>query len=626
MKKLFIAFQWLVLLAAAAGLGWLLFRPTPKPRHEPEIWQHWQGFHVLSYEGINDSGDPRYVSRERLAEQLHALQDAGWETMTDQDALQFLRHKHPLPEKALLLIFEGGRKDNVIRATPLLRETGLIAHLALPTSVTKTWGNHFLKSNEVRSLSKDPFWHLISMGHDAIQQVPVDSEGTRRNFLSHRAWINGAPESDEAYRQRLHKDFSRAALDLQYWTGGIPLAYLFPYTDTGGSAGADVLAASLLHTELTRWHTLAFTDEGDSFNHHSANPLRLSRLRVRGDWSGHDLLNHMEAFSTFLPKGPDAPHPLHWRGQGITHPETRRLILPPEATLSLNGAKPWPDFRWDFTPHVPRGGKLELHLRYHSPPAHIRITLETHRIQVHEKNRGPMIRLADIPLPNPSPHHQILLKNNRLRIDADGAPLLSPTPVQVLSSGQLFLTSLEEPCEVSNWKFSPLEPLYLSGENLSALTQRELDHVVGVFFPLPPDSLSAALTDWVKLTAKGLHTIPVLEAESASADLDRLIQARREHPALETLITRVALPANAQPLHQTARDAGLKLYMLADPDDTLPTLGSNDHLVFRPSETDAFPPAALQGPPWQRMVEANQRGQDWPPELKRLQRATEIQP
>lgn len=408
MKKLFIIFQWIVLLAATAALGWFLLRPTPEPRHSPDSWRHWQGFHVLSYEGITESAEPRYVSRETLSDQLHALREAGWQPITDRDALQFLHHKHPLPEKAVLLIFEGGRKDNVIHATPVLRDTGFIAHLALPTSVTQKWGNHFLKANEVGKLARDPFWRMISMGHNAIEQIPVDSEGTRGNFLSHRAWSRGALESKEAYGQRLHEDFSRAARQLKRRTGGIPPAYLFPYADTGLSAGADPLAASLLHTELTRWHALAFTDEGDSFNHHSANPLRLTRLRVRGDWSGSDLLDHMEAISTFPTKGPDAPHRFQWRGQGT--PQTEHLLLPPDATLSLNGAKLRKNFQWDFTPQVPSGAKLELFLRYASPHSNIRIILQDGRLRVHEKNHGPMVQLADIALPSGPPTSQSFFK------------------------------------------------------------------------------------------------------------------------------------------------------------------------------------------------------------------------
>lgn len=216
-----------------------------------------------------------------------------------------------------------------------------------------------------------------------------------------------------------------------------------------------------------------------------------------------------------------------------------------------------------------------------------------------------------------------------MRIDANGIALLPPTPVQALSAGQLLLASHAEACEVAHWDFIPLEPLYLWGETPSDLTRLDLGPVMGVFFPLPPEPLSGALTDWVKLTAQGLHTIPVIDADSpgpASAEMERLLHARSDHPALAALLTRVALPAEAQDLHQTARDAGLRLYILAGPNDTLPTLGNSDHLVFRSSEDGTLPHAALQGPPWQRMVESGERGQDWPPELKRLQRATEIQP
>jgi len=610
MKKISILAQWIVLLAAAGFLAHTILRPVAGPVHNPEIWRHWQGFHVLSYEGVTQSDNPRHVSPERLAGHLHALRQAGWNTITTEDVFRFYAESQPLPDKALLLIFEGGRKDQMVRATPLLEANGFVAHLAVPSAVTRQWGNHYLKSVEIEKISRMPHWRFISMGHDAIRAVPLDAAGNFGNFLSQRAWTPGGPESDAQFRDRIAEDFREASLKLSRWTGSYPNAYLFPYADAGASPNADPLSAALVHQELSRWHTLAFLGEGDSFNSHRTDPFRLTRLRVRGDWSAGELLSRMRSF--------DAPgYPAVSSAEGAS--------LPEKGTLHLPAARHGADLRFSINLRLRPDTHVEVFLRHNGPDSHIRLTLRENQLLLHEKHLGPMVKLAEAELTSPDPTLSLLLKNNRIRIDVDGQTPVPPIPVQVLEPGSLFIHNPGADLRIDHYSLQLSEPLYLWGSGLHEVARHDLDAAQGVFFPLPAFPLEAHLTDWVRLAAQGVHAVPVLVSsgeEEAFETLHALLQARRNHPALSALLSRVAVPAELEKVRQDTLDAGLKLYTLITTDAPVPRLGNGEILVFRTSEN----PGQTQSPPWTLMVESPARDAFWPPDLIRVHSTPEFTP
>lgn len=71
------------------------------------------------------------VSPERFREQMTALKNAGYTTVTLQQIAAFVDHGVPLPEKAVLITMDDGYTSNLTVAAPILEELGMCATVFL---------------------------------------------------------------------------------------------------------------------------------------------------------------------------------------------------------------------------------------------------------------------------------------------------------------------------------------------------------------------------------------------------------------------------------------------------------------------------------------------------------------
>ena len=72
-------------------------------------WANQNGFIALSYFGVDRNGTPKRISKKELDKQLNALYGQGYETISQQDVIDFYTKGKPLPEKAL---FEEGKEQS----------------------------------------------------------------------------------------------------------------------------------------------------------------------------------------------------------------------------------------------------------------------------------------------------------------------------------------------------------------------------------------------------------------------------------------------------------------------------------------------------------------------------------
>ena len=71
------------------------------------------------------------VSPARFREQMTALKNAGYTTVTLQQIADFVDHGVPLPEKAVLITMDDGYTSNLTIAAPILEELGMCATVFL---------------------------------------------------------------------------------------------------------------------------------------------------------------------------------------------------------------------------------------------------------------------------------------------------------------------------------------------------------------------------------------------------------------------------------------------------------------------------------------------------------------
>jgi hypothetical protein len=432
MKKLSIFLQWVLIIGVVVGVLYTAFKPTPPPVYQPAAWKSWEGFFVLSYAGIAKSETADYVGPYRLRDQLQALKAEGYQTIKLADALAFLQGQGALPEKALLLLFEGNRKDSFIEATPVLAKLGFFGNLCVPTKLLKSWGNFFLKEGEIQKVCRHPNWDLVSMGDQAIEPIHIDAKGGEGHFLSRRLWLADKKEDDEAFRQRLTADYVKSAAILKGVCDHQVIAYLYPYTDAGTGAGADPLAADINRLAVEKNYLLAFTRAGNPFNGPEGDRYNLTRLRVQGDWDGARLVAELARYAPRQEALTAIGNREAW--QLVNGPQLKNGViqLPVDSLAWVRGTDNWRDVDVKAQLHLAPGAQVAVYARYGGPLNYLRLIVTEHELALQERLGSVMQTLAREPLKKASDQSftlQLKVQGNRAWVWFDNAPVFQSAPL-----------------------------------------------------------------------------------------------------------------------------------------------------------------------------------------------------
>jgi peptidoglycan/xylan/chitin deacetylase (PgdA/CDA1 family) len=82
---------------------------------------------LLYHHIASDGGENRYyVNPENFRQQMHALRDWGYTSITPSYLAQVLIHGGELPERPVIITFDDGNEDVYINAFPILQELGFV--------------------------------------------------------------------------------------------------------------------------------------------------------------------------------------------------------------------------------------------------------------------------------------------------------------------------------------------------------------------------------------------------------------------------------------------------------------------------------------------------------------------
>ncbi|GAB2540210.1 polysaccharide deacetylase family protein [Gracilibacillus alcaliphilus] len=123
------------------------------------------GFIALSYFGVDRSGSAKHISKDELNKHLTVLKQQGFETISQQQILDFYQNGTPLPEKALFLSFEDGRTDSSIFAQKTLEELNYRATMFTYANKMDTRDTKFLKPKDLIPMMNSGYWELGSNGY-----------------------------------------------------------------------------------------------------------------------------------------------------------------------------------------------------------------------------------------------------------------------------------------------------------------------------------------------------------------------------------------------------------------------------------------------------------------------------
>lgn len=185
---------------------------------------------------------------EDFRSQLEALRDAGFESITFDQLIDFVDHGTPLPEKPILITMDDGYTDNLELAAPLLEEYGFNATVAVIGSLAG------LDTSPDTGRPMDPRFALaeakpwVDKGvltittHSFNMHQPQETDG-----VPNRPGVLMLPhESEQDYIRALKEDFRAACEQLQSELGLPCNVFVYPY------GFCDVLPEAVLRSQGVR--------------------------------------------------------------------------------------------------------------------------------------------------------------------------------------------------------------------------------------------------------------------------------------------------------------------------------------------------------------------------------------
>lgn len=185
---------------------------------------------VLMYHEIGDDLDSDNVTAETFRSQLIALKDAGYESVTYEDIINYTVSGADLPEKPVVITFDDGYLGNIEYAAPILEECGMTAVVSV---IGVSVGKDTYKDTGIAITPHFTFeqaQQYVDSGVISIQshsydmhQVEYDGEGFRLGVYQNDS------ESEEEYVQTFIEDFTKSKDAIEQAYGQHVIGYAYPY-------------------------------------------------------------------------------------------------------------------------------------------------------------------------------------------------------------------------------------------------------------------------------------------------------------------------------------------------------------------------------------------------------------
>lgn len=268
---------------------------------------------VLVYHGIlTEAPDGFNTLRDDFVAQMFALKQAGYRTVSLEEAYAFLRGERALPERSILLTFDDGRKDSYYHADPVLNVLGFRAVMFVITrhSIGERSGSaYYLSERELHAMAASERWEIAPHAYGGHDDYPVDAAGTPGHFYSNLLWLSdpdapvgageGRLETVAEFRARITEDFIAAKQDVERAFGHSALAFAFPFGDYGWMTENFPGAEQVVLEAVADVYPLAFyqrwSDESSENSPNSAASFYFARrIKVDPAWDSAGLLAALE--------------------------------------------------------------------------------------------------------------------------------------------------------------------------------------------------------------------------------------------------------------------------------------------------------------------------------------------
>lgn len=269
------------------------------------------GFLAVSYFGVDRQGTDTLISVEQLDEQLKALHDLGYVTISQQDILDYYQSGKVLPEKSLFLMFEDGRRDTALFANKLLEKYNYKATILSYADKFEEKDSKFLSPDDIADLEKDGYWEIGTNGYRLSYINTYDrydrylGQLTSDEFVRVNQYIgrdynhylmdyirdeDRIPiETQEEMKSRITQDYKYMNQIYTEEFGVVPALYCLMHSNTGRYGNTDSVSA-VNGENIQKLFKMNFNRDGFALNTRDISVYDLTRIQPQAYWQTNHLL------------------------------------------------------------------------------------------------------------------------------------------------------------------------------------------------------------------------------------------------------------------------------------------------------------------------------------------------
>ncbi|MDF2679820.1 MAG: hypothetical protein K0R47_1010 [Brevibacillus sp.] len=414
-KKIRTVGQFAILLFVGLLLYQAVFDTKRYVDADHSQWQNEKGFIALSYFGVGRSGTPKLIAQEHLDEQLQALRQQGYVTISQQEILDFYKKKKPLPEKALFLSFEDGRNDSQLFAQPLLEKYNYKATALTYANKMGKSDNKFLQPKDLLRMQENGFWEMGTNGYRLTYINIFDRDGRfigvkDENELPSKYHVeyynhylmdfirdsNMIPVEDRAQMEaRISHDYKEMNQIYTSSLGFVPNVYMIMHANTLYQ-GMNRLVSDVNDANIRQMFAMHFNREGNAFNSSEDSLYDLSRVQPAPYWYTNHLLMKIQKDTQQKMKfvQGDEQQADQWdRLSGAEEFKDNKIVLtsPPgeSGMLFLRDADKSQDVKMSAKLEGNVVGKQSIYIRYdRQKDSFVRLTLHDNELKLEQKKAG----------------------------------------------------------------------------------------------------------------------------------------------------------------------------------------------------------------------------------------------
>jgi len=272
---------------------------------------HDNGFITLSYFGVDRTRKATLIDDDMLEKHLKALKDSGYVTVSRQDIIDYYQKGKNLPEKALYLVFEDGRRDSSLFAQPILEKVNFKANMMTYAEKFVKKDSKFLQPDDLQSMVENSFWELGTNGYrfqyinvfdrygNFVGEIDQDQYNEIAEFMEEdynhylmdfiRDKDRISIENRSQMEERLVWDYNRMGELYNENIGTIPKVYMIMHAN-GLDNDSNEIVRNVNFREAKKLFDIMYTREGKSVSTKNDDIYNLTRMQVLPYWQTNHLL------------------------------------------------------------------------------------------------------------------------------------------------------------------------------------------------------------------------------------------------------------------------------------------------------------------------------------------------